>query len=82
MRKELCKGELQMLQFITRVFFTSPNSKEIFKVDPVDFPFEDYDRPEDPAKETKAKNPRKMNQSNLFELINYSERQFDYGTNF
>lgn len=37
-------------KFITRVLFTSPPSKEIFRIDPVDFPFEDYERPEDEKK--------------------------------
>lgn len=32
-------------KFITRVHLTALNSKEIFKVDPADFPFEDYERP-------------------------------------
>lgn len=32
-------------KFITRVHFTAQNSKEMFKIDPVDFPFEDYIRP-------------------------------------
>lgn len=32
-------------KFITRVHLTTPNSKEIFKIDPVDFPFADYERP-------------------------------------
>lgn len=31
-------------KFITRVHFTTTNSTEIFKIDPIDFPFEDYDR--------------------------------------
>lgn len=33
-------------KFITRVFFTSPPSSEIFRIDPADFPFPDYERPE------------------------------------
>lgn len=32
-------------KFITRVHCTTQNSKEIFKIDPTDFPFEDYERP-------------------------------------
>lgn len=32
-------------KFITRVHLTATNSKETFKVDPIDFPFEDYIRP-------------------------------------
>lgn len=32
-------------KFITRVYFTTPNSKETFLISPADFPFEDYDRP-------------------------------------
>lgn len=31
-------------KFITRVIFTSPPSKETLKIDPKDFPFDDYDR--------------------------------------
>lgn len=37
-------------KFITRVLFTSPPSKEILRIDPIDFPFEDYVRPEDEKK--------------------------------
>lgn len=37
-------------KFITRVLFKSPPSKEIFRIDPVEFPFEDYERPEDEKK--------------------------------
>lgn len=32
-------------KFITRVHLTTPNSKEKFKIDPIDFPFEDFVRP-------------------------------------
>lgn len=47
-------------KFITRVHFTTPNSKEIFKIDPVDFPFPDYERPggelpQQPQKKSKKK---------------------------
>lgn len=38
-------------KFITRVLFTSPPSKEVFRIDPVDFPFKDYERPADAKKE-------------------------------
>lgn len=31
-------------KFITRVILTSPPSSETLKVDPKDFPFDDYDR--------------------------------------
>lgn len=37
-------------KFITRVFFTTPVSKENFLIDPVDFPFSDYERPMEPVK--------------------------------
>lgn len=37
-------------KFITRVFFTTPVSKESFLIDPVDFPFSDYERPREPTK--------------------------------
>lgn len=31
-------------KFITRVIMTSPPSQETLKIDPNDFPFDDYDR--------------------------------------
>lgn len=37
-------------KFITRVLFTSPPSREVFRIDPLDFPFDDYERPEDEKK--------------------------------
>lgn len=43
-------------KFITRVFFTTPVSKESFLINPVDFPFADYERPMEPVK---APPPRK-----------------------
>lgn len=42
-------------KFITRVFFTTPVSKESFSIDPVDFPFADYERPLAPVKEVTRK---------------------------
>lgn len=32
-------------KFITRIFVTSPPSREMFRIDPKSFPFDDYDRP-------------------------------------
>lgn len=37
-------------KFVTRVYCTSPPSKEIFQIDPADFPIEDFARPEDEVK--------------------------------
>lgn len=45
-------------KFITRVHLITPNSKEIFKINPVDFPFEDYERPEDPEAKPKKTNKK------------------------
>lgn len=54
-------------KFITRVLFTSPPSKEIFRIDPADFPFEDYERPEvekkGPPKKRSKNEPVKFERS-------------------
>lgn len=49
-------------KFITRVLFTSPPSTEIFRIDPADFPFSDYEREETaaPTKSTKKGAPIKF----------------------
>lgn len=57
-------------KFITRVHLSSPNSKESFKVDPIDFPFEDYVRPGEiptlPQKKKKNQQPKFVRNYQLF----------------
>lgn len=48
-------------KFITRVFFKTPVSDESFLIDPLDFPFEDYERPRAPKKEP----PRKKKKQSI-----------------
>ncbi|XP_031620369.1 39S ribosomal protein L1, mitochondrial [Contarinia nasturtii] len=47
-------------KFITRLYFTTPESKEIFKISPADFPFEDYERPGALIKLDQAKPKKKQ----------------------
>lgn len=58
-------------KFITRVYLTSPNSKEIFKIDPAGFPFEDYERPGEiptlPQKKKKNEKPKFTRTYQLFQ---------------
>lgn len=54
-------------KFITRVYFTTPVSNERFKIDPSDFPFEDYERPEDPVKVVQTKKSKKLENPNQFQ---------------
>lgn len=53
-------------KFITRVFFTTPVSKESFLIDPVDFPFADYERPMEPVK-VQPKKKKKAESITTFE---------------
>lgn len=57
-------------KFITRVHFTALNSKEIFKIDPADFPFDDYERPGEmkvlPQKKKKHEQPKFVRTYQLF----------------
>lgn len=54
-------------KFITRVYFTTPVSKEKFSIDPVSFPFEDYERPEEPSKVVQPKKSKKKVNPNQFQ---------------
>lgn len=54
-------------KFITRVHFTTPVSKEKFLIDPSDFPFEDYERPEDLTKVVQKKKSKKQENPNQFQ---------------
>lgn len=56
-------------KFITRVYFTTPNSEEKFQIDPADFPFKDYDRPEDPETQLKKKQKEKPTFVRTYELF-------------
>lgn len=53
-------------KFITRVFFKTPVSKETFLINPVDFPFADYERPMEPAKAA-PKRKKKVESITAFE---------------
>lgn len=54
-------------KFITSVHLTTPVSGEKFKIDPVDFPFKDYERPEEPSKAVQPKKSKKKDNPNQFE---------------
>lgn len=60
-------------KFITRVLFTSPPSKEIFRIDPLDFPFDDYERPADEKKVLvqKKKQKKKIELPNILFVKKY-----------
>lgn len=54
-------------KFITRVYFTTAVSTEKFIIDPLSFPFEDYERPEDTKKVVQPKKSKKKPNPNQFE---------------
>lgn len=61
-------------KFITRIHLTTPNSKEMFKLDPIDFPFEDLDRPGvESGKKPKKKGQTEVNFVRSYQLFRASE---------